>query len=414
MCPWGPRIYDPPGELWQPLMASGIRKTLGIALPAAAIAAILSMALIEAWVRLRWDDRRGTPGFYVSDPLLGQRLSPGYRGWFAGVPVEINSLGFRDSRDYALEKPAHTFRILVLGDSVTFGHGALSETTYPYLLEQQLKAWRPEVNWQVWNLGVPGYNTAQELAYLRQVGERYRPDLVVVGFFENDLIGNELPERPSVLRRASSAAQRVMQRWFYSYELYKKVALTLRWRLLTPASGRARVELLAGEEALLARPDMSQRPEQRLTEVDQFNDHFVCPERDDNPNRDRLTATLSAESGEIAAWKRAVGRFQQLHRDGAYRVAFFINMAPNECPEGDRYFDGGAFEDEAALRTILENGTPVGSSVRALLAYRPSQMPGASGHSIGNANLVKARALFEFLRRDVLPPLIPPLMAAPQ
>ena len=84
-------------------MASGIRKTLGIALPAAAIAAILSMALIEAWVRLRWDDRRGTPGFYVSDPLLGQRLSPGYRGWFAGVPVEINSLGFRDSRDYALE-----------------------------------------------------------------------------------------------------------------------------------------------------------------------------------------------------------------------------------------------------------------------------------------------------------------------
>ena len=41
------------------------------------------------------------------------------------------------------------------------------------------------------------------------------------------------------------------------------------------------------------------------------------------------------------------------------------------------------------------------------------QMPGASGHSIGNANLVKARALFEFLRRDVLPPLVPPLIATP-
>ena len=88
-------------------------------------------------------------------------------------------------------------------------------------------------------------------------------------------------------------------------------------------------------------------------------------------------------------------------------------MAPNECPERIGSFDGGALEDEEALRAILENGTPVGSSVRAFLPYRPSQMPGASGHSIGNANQVKARALFEFLRRDVLPPLVPALMAAP-
>ncbi len=395
-------------------MASGMRKTLLIALPAAAIAACVSMALIEAWVRLRWDDRRGTPGFYISDPRLGQRLSPGYRGWFAGVPVEINSLGFRDTREYALEKPDQTFRILVLGDSVTFGHGALSDTTYPYLLEQQLRAWRPDVNWQVWNLGVPGYNTGQELTYLRHVGPRYRPDLVVVGFFENDLSGNELPGDPSVARRASSAIERVMQRWFYSHELYKKVALTLRWRLFTPSAGRGRIEQLAGEEALLVRPsDMSRQPEQRLTEVEEFTGVHVCREKDDDPNRDRLATRLTQETGEIAAWKRAVGEFQRLHRDGVYTVAFFINMAPNECPGEDRFFDGGALEDEAALRAILENGTPAGSSVRAFLPYRPSQMPGASGHAIGNANLVKARALFDFLRRDVLPPLVPQLLSAP-
>ena len=92
---------------------------------------------------------------------------PSYDGWFAGVPVRINNLGFRDPREYPLEKPPGTFRILVLGDSVTFGHGSLYETTYPYLLEQRLKQWRPSVNWQVWNLGVPGYNTRQELALSR-------------------------------------------------------------------------------------------------------------------------------------------------------------------------------------------------------------------------------------------------------
>jgi lysophospholipase L1-like esterase len=395
-------------------MTPGMRKMVVIALPAAAIAAVVSMALVEAWVRLRWDDRRGTPGFYVSDAVLGQRLAPGYRGWFAGVPVEINSLGFRDSREYSVEKPERTFRILVLGDSVTFGHGALSDTTYPYLLEQQLKAWRPDVAWEVWNLGVPGYNTAQELAYLRQVGPRYRPDLVVVGFFENDLTGNDLPEHPSLPRRASSALQRAMQRWFYSYELYKKVALTLRWRLFTQAADRGRLEQLDGEQALLVQPaDRSQQPEQRLTDLQPLTDGYVCRHGDGDPDPDRLAARLSAATSEIAAWKRAVGEFQRLHREGAYHVAFFINMAPNQCPAEDRFYPGAALDDEAALRAILGNGTPVGSSVRAFLPYRPSQMPGAGGHSIGNANQVKARALFEFLRRDVLPPLVPPLLADP-
>jgi hypothetical protein len=55
------------------------------------------------------------------------------------------------------------------------------------------------------------------------------------------------------------------------------------------------------------------------------------------------------------------------------------------------------------LRKILGNGTPVGSSVRAYLPYRPSQMPGAAGHSSGNANRVKADALFDFLSAEILP-----------
>lgn len=367
---------------------------------ATAAAVIVAMAAIEVWVRWSWDEKRGTPGFYISDPVRGQRLAPNYEGWFAGVPVRVNALGFRDTRDYALDKPPGTFRILVLGDSVTFGHGALSDTTYPYLLEQELSRWRPDVNWQVWNLGVPGYATSQELKYLLDVGPRYQPDLVVVGFYENDLAGNTSLSPPSWSRRAASAAQRVMQRWFYSYELYKKVALTLHWRLFSGGVDRGRIEALAADEALLAAPaDAAGHPSQRLTTVDRFADvdTFKC-ETDTDPNRDRLGNHLVEPSDEMAKWKAAVAALQQLHRDGAYRIAFFINMAPNECPDDDRFFDGGAIEDEAALREILERGTPVGSSVRAFLPYRPTQMPGASGHSSGNANRVKAQALFEFLR----------------
>src|SRR5262245_17512129 len=160
-------------------VSSIIRKLLLLALPATLLAGAVLALGIELWVRAHWDYSRGTPGFYESDATRGQRLSPGYRGWFAGVPVEVTALGFRDSRQYALEKSPGTFRILVLGDSVTFGHGATYETTYPYLVEQRLRTWRPDVNWQVWNLGVPGYNTRQELSYLQEVGPAYKPDLVV-------------------------------------------------------------------------------------------------------------------------------------------------------------------------------------------------------------------------------------------
>jgi lysophospholipase L1-like esterase len=383
----------------------GVRKILIVTIPAMLLAMLAAMVLVEAWVRLRWDPHRGTPGFYVSDPVLGQRLAPGYDGWFAGVPVHINALGFRDTRDYPLDKPPGTFRILVLGDSVTFGHGALSDTTYPYLLERRLREWRADINWEVWNLGVPGYNTTQELKYLERIGPRYRPDLVIVGFFENDLADNERTTEPTWLRRLASAVQGSMQRWLYSYELYKRIAMTVRWQWVTASPDRARIEALAAEESLTAPPaDRTGEPAQRLTDVERFSAGYECRELDRDPNRDRLTTHLSAPSPSIAAWRQSVAEFQRLHREGVYRIAFFINMAPNDCD--DRFVDNGAFEDEAALKEILGKDTPVGSSVRAFIPYRPSQMPGANGHSIGNANRVKADALFEFITTGgVLPPL---------
>lgn len=391
-----------------PALMRAFRKFLIVAVPAGLIAAVVSMAAVEAWVRMQWDDRRGTPGFYISDPELGQRLAPGYDGWFAGVPVHINALGFRDTRDYALTKPPGTFRILVLGDSVTFGHGALADTTYPYLLERRLKQWRPDVDWQVWNLGVPGYNTTQELKYLERVGESYRPDLVIVGFYENDLADNDVPTEATMRRRIVSGVQGGMQRWLYSYELYKRIALTARWQWFTSTPDRQRIESLAGEEALTALPgDRSMEAAQRLSDVERFADAdtYRCLEFEQRPSRgDRLSTHLGAATPSMAAWKRSVAELQRLHREGRYRIAFFINMAPNVCPDDDRFVDAGAGEDEAALTAILGQGTPVGSSMRAFLAYRPSQMPGASGHSIGNANGVKADALFDFLTAGVLPP----------
>lgn len=394
-------------------MRPAIRKIFLLGLPAVIIAVVVSAALVEIWVRLSWDERRGTPGFYLSDPVLGQRLAAGYTGWFAGVPVRTNSLGFRDDREYGLDKTPGTFRIIVLGDSVTFGHGALYETTYPYLVEQRLKGWRPDVKWEVWNLGVPGYNTSDELEYLNQVGGRYQPDLVVVGFYPNDFTANEPPSRPSPARRFASAVQQSLQRHFYSYEFYKKVFLTARWALRADESDRRRIEHLGGEEVLLQRVEgVAHLPEQRIGQPDYFNDAQVrnpaCPGTlPQAPDADRLRTRMREQAPEIVAWHDAVRAFQRLHRDGKYRVVFFVNMAPHECESLDRFFDGGSMDDDAALLEVLADGTPAVSTTRAFLHYRPSQMPVASGHSLGNSNRVKADVLFEHLRSIVLPPLLP-------
>ncbi|MBM3809078.1 MAG: hypothetical protein FJW22_12910 [Acidimicrobiia bacterium] len=382
-----------------------LRKLVLVTAPVLIGSVCIAMFAIEIWVRWRWDERRGVPGFYISDPELGQRLAPNYDGWFSGVPVHINSLGFRDTREYALDKQPGTFRILVLGDSVTFGHGALSDTTYPYLLEKRLKAWRPDVNWEVWNLGVPGYNTAIELKYLQRVGPRYQPDLVVVGFYENDLSDNDVATEATLGRRITSAVQGSMQRWLYSYELYKRILLTIRWQFSDHEPLRARLEATEAEET--ARPNVqSDDPALRLGDTERFTEPHACFEEDRNPHRDRLASHLGDDTPTMVKWREAVAELQRLHRQGVYRIAFFINMAPNECPGVDRFYDGGAVADQDALIDMLGKGTPAGGTVGAFLPYRPSQMPGARGHSAGNANRVKAEALFEFLVSAGLVPTV--------
>jgi hypothetical protein len=393
-------------------MGLGRARKIFVALVAMTISALVCMILIEAWVRLQWDDTQGRPGFFLTDARRGQRLSPGYQGWFAGVPVRINSLGFRDRQEYSLDKPANTFRIIVLGDSVTFGHGTLDDTTYPYLLEQQLKQWRPDVAWEVWNLGVPGYNTGQELAYLEQIGPQADPDLVIVGFYPNDFSGDNGPPRRGPAARAATPLLRLAQRNLYSFEFYKRVFLTARFKLFTSKEDQLRLEHLASEEQLLQRAADQGGDVQRLTALNRVDDphpeSFVCPGL--GPPADgtsSLAQQLRGRAPEYAAWFQAVERLQAMHQRGDYRIVFFINMAPVVCGSADRFIDGGRLADDEALLDVLGRGTPAVSSTRAFFHYRPSQMPAAGGHAIGNSNLVKAETLASFLKEQILPPLLP-------
>lgn len=123
----------------------------------------------------------------VDDPKLSFAHIPGRRAHLMGVDVQINSLGLRD-REYTRDKAANTFRILLLGDSTTFGWGVRAEDTVAKLLEADLNAARGPgaPTFEVLNCGVGNYTTVQEVAFYDRVGHTLQPDLVILQFFIND------------------------------------------------------------------------------------------------------------------------------------------------------------------------------------------------------------------------------------
>ncbi len=114
--------------------------------------------------------------------VRGEMITADFRHEFS-----TNSQGFRGQVEYAVEKPQGTFRVIVLGDSVTLGHGVKDNETFSAVAERKLNQRRPV---EVINMGVSGFGTAEELIQLEEVGLRYQPDLVVLAYFPNDPYNN--------------------------------------------------------------------------------------------------------------------------------------------------------------------------------------------------------------------------------
>lgn len=109
------------------------------------------------------------------------------RRWKSQHPPDLNSLGFRE-REIQPKKPG-TYRIIVLGDSFTYGQGLLREDRLTEMLERRLNASRPG-EYEVLNFGAPGFNTVHELGLLDQV-IGFSPDFLLLQWFVNDLDGEK-------------------------------------------------------------------------------------------------------------------------------------------------------------------------------------------------------------------------------
>lgn len=134
--------------------------------------------------RFAWDeDGNNVIHIRSSNPKLVYELRPS--SWVS-THIQTNAAGFRDY-EFTLEKPANVYRICVVGDSVTFGWLLKQDELYPKALEALLKQEeRPERRFQVYNMGVDGYNAEQELELIKTRVLPFTPGLIVIGFCAND------------------------------------------------------------------------------------------------------------------------------------------------------------------------------------------------------------------------------------
>ncbi len=113
--------------------------------------------------------------------------------WFKKY-VTYNSLGYRD-HEHSLAKPKDTFRILVLGDSMTFGQGIDNlKDIIPKKLETYLNENSKKTRFEVISFAHPGYHTDSELYDLYTNGFQFQPDLIYLSYYHNDV-----PHEPEFL-----------------------------------------------------------------------------------------------------------------------------------------------------------------------------------------------------------------------
>jgi len=179
-----------------------------------AVASVVGLAVAEvafrAYARWTFDDHfpEWTENLVVVPGPQVFAFKPHATGHFPGnvdmkrtFPYRTNAHGLRD-RDRPA-KAQGTRRVLVIGDSYTWGYAVAEEEAYPQMAERFLRErGRPDI--EVINGGIPDYNSRQERQLLEQLMPLYAPDAVFLAYVVNDAEpSTAMPNNPEETYRHS-------------------------------------------------------------------------------------------------------------------------------------------------------------------------------------------------------------------
>lgn len=122
----------------------------------------------------------------TDNPHLVYALQPNLDMDFGHKRVRSNSAGMRADHEYPLARQPNSVRLVGLGDSGMFGWNCEQGEEYMAVLERNLNRRGDGVRYEALNFSVPGYNTQLEVETLRYKALAYQPDIVLVGWCDND------------------------------------------------------------------------------------------------------------------------------------------------------------------------------------------------------------------------------------
>lgn len=118
--------------------------------------------------------------FYEKKPNMTETDHP---DWLPYTAIYTsNADGLNERYNYSVTKPPHTYRIITMGDSFTFGQYVSTPDNWPEQLEDMLNARAcpgGTTHFEVINLGQPGYDAQYDVHRYELRGKRYDPDLVL-------------------------------------------------------------------------------------------------------------------------------------------------------------------------------------------------------------------------------------------
>ena len=258
----------------------------------------ISVLLIELALRLFMPQAftEATPGLFQPDPPRRYRLTPGHRGRVSNLAgfdtsVSINSAGLRGPE--IGPKTPDTFRILVTGDSYTFGWGVEQDETFVARLADVLGSSYPHL--EVMNAGVPGFGVQDEVDWLQEHGSALAPDLMILAIFA----GNDLTDATEARRNEK-----------ISFEVPTAGPAKGFWLWLYRNSHLVRLADMAGFRKLLGLPD--------AWLIEYLRDVFRCYTDEPAP---------LAEEGKKAS-RKALEELKALSAERGVPVAAMIIPAP--------------------------------------------------------------------------------------
>lgn len=160
-------------------------KRILIAVAFFVVSAVLVFSIFEGYFRYIYDESDGL-GFLQVNKRWAQRH------------VVYNNF-FKRDRDFIAEKPAGIIRVGMLGDSITFGQGiANPEDRFSNILQKNLQ--EGGINAEVYNLGVPGLDSHEEIQLYWDLSF-FNFDVIVWQYYLNDIQPEDKGEPAKIISR---------------------------------------------------------------------------------------------------------------------------------------------------------------------------------------------------------------------